>query len=251
MKEDVSVNQLTYLGLNKLDINIVRFIVAEIVLVLEYLHSVGVSHRDLKPENIFVNEEGHLKLGDFGCAGVSPEAREKLKIKNHKHRDNIKESDKLNTFVGTKQYVPPEVLKGVGCSPFADMWSLGVLIYQLFTGKTPFLVMDSEYFTFQNIMECNYEIPDQVPKEGKDLIQKLLVLDPDERLTATQVKSHAFFNGLDFDSVFESNSPLNLLYNQIKENEVNLYSSEEDSFVEDENFDEDFNDCQNLKCEVE
>ena len=122
------------------------------------------------------------------------------------------------------------------------MWSLGVLIYQLFTGKTPFLVMDSEYFTFQNIIECNYEIPDLIPKEGKDLIQKLLVLDPDERLTAIQVKSHPFFDGFDFDKVYESNSPLNLLYKQIKENEVNLDTSEEDSFVEEENFDEEFND---------
>lgn len=174
-----------------------------------------------------------------------------MNIKNHKHRDNITEYDKLNTFVGTKQYVPPEILNGVGSSPFADMWSLGVLIYQLFTGKTPFLVMDSEYFTFQNIIECNYEIPDLIPKEGKDLIQKLLVLDPDERLTAIQVKSHSFFDGFDFDKVYESNSPLNLLYKQIKENEVNLDTSEEDSFVEEENFDEEFNDWQNLKSEIE
>ena len=90
------------LGLNKIDKKVVQFIVAEIIIALEYLHSIGVSHRDLKPENIFVNEIGHLKLGDFGCAGVSQEAREKLKIRNHKQKDNIMEEDKLNTFVNLR-----------------------------------------------------------------------------------------------------------------------------------------------------
>ena len=132
-----------------------------------------------------------------------------------------------------------------------ELGRIGVLIYQLYTGKTPFFVLDSEYFTFQNIMDWNYEIPEVVPKEGKDLIQKLLILNPDERLTATQVKSHSFFDGFNFEEVLRSESPLNYLYNQIKENEVNLESSDDDSFYEDDNFDEEFNDCHNLKSEFE
>lgn len=218
-----------------------QFIVAEIVLALEYLHSVGVSHRDLKPENIFVDEKGHLKLGDLGSAGVSKLARETLKIKNHKHKDGVKEEDKLNTFVGTKEYVSPEVLKGRSCSPAADMWSLGVIIYQLYTGLTPFFDVHSEYFTFQNIMECKYEIPDFVPTEAKDLIEKLLIFDPKERLRATQVKNHEFFAEFDFDEYNGKDSPLCPLYSHIKENEIELESFGTDSFVADDHFDVDFN----------
>lgn len=89
-----------------------QFIVAELILALEYLHNNGILHRDLKPENIFVNELGHLKLGDFGCAGITKGARDKFKLKSHKHKDNMKEEDKLDTFLGTKEYVSPEVLEG-------------------------------------------------------------------------------------------------------------------------------------------
>lgn len=155
-----------------------------------------------------MNEEGYLKLGDFGSAGVSKTARETLKIKSHKHKDNKKEEDKLNTFVGTKEYVSPEVLKGRSCSPAADMWSLGVIIYQLYTGTTPFHDLSSEYFTFQNIMECTYKIPEYVPEDAKDLIENLLIFDPKERLRANQVKNHVFFAEHEFNSDRSEASPL-------------------------------------------
>ena len=225
-----------------MDRKAIQFIVAEIILALEYLHSVGVSHRDLKPENIFITEQGHLKLGDFGCAGVSQQAREELKIKNHKHKDNIKEDGKLNTFVGTKEYVPPEILKGDGSCNSSDMWSLGVIIYKLYTGTTPFFSADSEYFTFQNIMECKYQIPENVPKEARDLIEKLLIFNPKDRLNAAQIKSHSFFDHFKFEDLYNSYSPLLSLYNQRKETEVGLESIDDDQFEEDDNFDEDFDD---------
>lgn len=225
-----------------MDKKAIQFIVAEIILALEYLHSVGVSHRDLKPENIFITEQGHLKLGDFGCAGVSQQAREELKIKNHKHKDNIKEDGKLNTFVGTKEYVPPEILKGDGSCHSSDMWSLGVIIYKLYTGTTPFFSADSEYFTFQNIMECKYQIPENIPKEARDLIEKLLVFNPKDRLNAVQIKNHSFFDHFKFEDLYNSYSPLLSLYNQRKETEVGLESIDDDQFEEDDNFDEDFDD---------
>lgn len=207
---------------------------------LEYLHSIGVSHRDLKPENVFVTEEGHLKLGDFGSAGITPQARELLKITSHKHKDNMKEEDKLNTFVGTQEYVSPEVLNGVGCSPAADMWSLGVIIYQLYTGTTPFVVMDNEYDTFQNIMGLNFEIPEDIPTEAKDLIEKLLVIDPQERLTVKQTMEHEFMKGFSYENLFATDSPLIPLYQQMKF-EAAKESSSEGSFIGGENYDEEFN----------
>jgi len=219
---------------------VLQFIVSEILGALEYMHSVGVSHRDLKPENIFVNEKGFLKIGDLGSAGVSESARKKLNIKNYKHKDGEKEEGKLDTFVGTTEYVSPEILKGRSCSPAADMWSLGVIIYQLYTGRTPFNEPDSQYFTFQNIMECKYDIPEGIPEEGKELISKLLKVDPKTRLTVRQVKQHPFFEDYTFDKFVGHQSPLCELYTKIKEKEIDLVSSEISSFVDGENFDEDF-----------
>ena len=202
------------------------------------------SHIEISNLKIFfINEQGHLKLGDFGCAGVSEQAREELKIKSHKHKDNIKEDGKLNTFVGTKEYVPPEILKGEGSCQSADIWSLGVIIYKLYTGATPFFSPDSEYFTFQNIMECKYHIPDNVPKEGKDLIEKLLMFNSKERLTSSQIKNHSFFENFKFEGIFDSDSPLLSLYSQRKETEVGLESIDDDQFNEENNFDEDFDEA--------
>jgi serine/threonine protein kinase len=194
---------------------VIQFIVAEIVEALQYLHSVGISHRDIKPENIFVTEKGFLKLGDLGTAGISEHARKTLKMKNHKHKDGIKEAGNLNTFVGTKEYVSPEVLKGKGCSPAADMWSLGVIIFQLYTGFTPFFDADGEFYIFQNIMECKYNIPESVPEVVRDLISKLLILSPEERLNAEQVKEHEFFAEYSFDAPRSDLSPLCTLYDII------------------------------------
>jgi serine/threonine protein kinase len=208
---------------------------------LEYLHSVGVSHRDIKPENIFVNDLGHLKLGDLGSAGVSKLAREKLNIMSHKHKDGVKEDGKLNTFVGTKEYVSPEVLKGKGCSPAADMWSLGVIIFQLYTGYTPFYDPDGELPTFQNIMECKYTIPSSVPDKAKDLIERLLTASSDERLSASQARDHEFFAEYDFNEFTDVESPLLKLYDLIDKEKFDDESScEYDSIVDGDGFDVDF-----------
>jgi serine/threonine protein kinase len=219
-----------------------QFIVSEIVNALDYMHKIGIVHRDLKPENIFINESGHIKIGDLGSAGISEIARRLLKIKSYKHKDGEKEEGKLKTFVGTKEYVSPEILKASGCSPAADMWSLGVIIYQLFTGYTPFNVVESEYLTFQNIIEAKYDLPDCISEVGKDLIKKLLILDPKERLTAEQVRNHEFFADFELEKYENKDSPLCALYDQLNEKEVDLISSDMDSFTNGENFDEDFSD---------
>lgn len=184
---------------------------------------------------------GHLKLGDLGSAGVSEIARQKLKIRNHKHKDGAKEEDKLDTFVGTKEYVSPEVLKGKGCSPAADMWSLGVIIFLLYTGYTPFYESDGEFYTFQNIMECKYKIPLSVPREAKDLIEKLLITSPEERLSASQVWDHEFFAEFDFNDLQNAESPLLKIYDLINKEKIDDESScDYDSLADGDGFDVDF-----------
>ena len=87
------------------------------------------------------------------------------------------------SFVGTEDYISPEVVNSEPSSFASDLWSLGVIIFQLFTGKTPFK-SDGEQSTLDKILACDYEMPsvDKIPQDAQDLIKKLLVLDPCARL---------------------------------------------------------------------
>lgn len=88
-----------------------RFYAAEIILALEYLHGKDIIYRDLKPENILMDDDGHLCLTDFGLAKF------------------VENFSKTNTFVGTPEYLAPEIITGVGHYKPADWWSLGILMY--------------------------------------------------------------------------------------------------------------------------
>lgn len=100
------------------------------------------------------------------------------------------------TFVGTAEYVSPELLEDDMCGPEADLWALGCIVYKMFTGKTPF--QDStEYLIFQKIKSCQLLIPDNIRPEALSLISKLLLRDPCARLGSgcsfDELKKHSFF----------------------------------------------------------
>ena len=141
---------------------------AEIVCALEAMHNCGIAHRDVKPENILLTKEGHLKLIDFGTASffdptkLSPETLAKLnELRELSRKDeranslDFGEEDNLDdyqskhkaTFVGTAEYVSPELLEDDICGPEADLWALGCIVYKMFTGKTPFQD-NTEYLVF-------------------------------------------------------------------------------------------------------
>jgi 3-phosphoinositide dependent protein kinase-1 len=176
-----------------LPLSAARHFAAELVLALTYLRSKGIVHRDLKPENILVCTNGHIKLTDFATS----------KIVDTTADTASSTAERRNSFVGTADYVPPELLEDKPVSYATDMWALGCVVYQMLVGKPPFRG-PSEYLTFQNIIGRKLSFPDTMDADAHDFIDKLLAREPEQRLGSVHVeelKTHAFFNGIDFDTL--------------------------------------------------
>uniref|UniRef100_A0A6Q2XVI4 3-phosphoinositide-dependent protein kinase 1 n=1 Tax=Esox lucius TaxID=8010 RepID=A0A6Q2XVI4_ESOLU len=163
-----------------------RFYSAEIVCALEYLHEKGIIHRDLKPENILLNEDMHIQITDFGTA---------------KQLSSDSRQARANSFVGTAQYVSPELLTEKSACKSSDLWALGCIIYQLVAGLPPFRA-GNEYLIFQKIIKLEYEFPEKFFPKAKDLVERLLLLDPSKRIGCEEMggyaplKGHPFFESI-------------------------------------------------------
>ncbi|XP_062573313.1 3-phosphoinositide-dependent protein kinase 1-like isoform X1 [Saccostrea cucullata] len=198
-----------------------KWYTAEIVTALEYLHSKGIIHRDLKPENILLNDEMHIQITDFGSAKILKDGRV----------EEAPASGRTNSFVGTAQYVSPEVLTSKKAYYSSDLWALGCIVYQLMAGLPPFRG-GHEYQIFQKITKLEYEFPDGFNVVAQDLVEKLLVLDPEQRLGCEEMggfeklKSHPFYEGIDFEHIHEQTPPPLLPYlPATSTNSENLWSS--------------------------
>uniref|UniRef100_A0A0B7AQB0 3-phosphoinositide-dependent protein kinase 1 n=2 Tax=Arion vulgaris TaxID=1028688 RepID=A0A0B7AQB0_9EUPU len=196
--------------LSAFDVPCTRFYSAEIVLALEYLHGLGIIHRDLKPENILLSEDMHIKITDFGTSKILP-------LDSNEKAENVAEVKRKNSFVGTAEYVSPEVLNNQPANFGSDLWALGCIIYQCLSGSLPFR-SGNEYKTFQKIVKIDYEFPEGFNPQAKDLVQKLLVFKPSERLGMIQpegmnaVKSHPFYDGIDWKKLPETTAPTLMPY---------------------------------------
>ncbi|KAL1232109.1 cAMP-dependent protein kinase catalytic subunit [Trichinella pseudospiralis] len=165
--------------------DVARFYAAEIVVALEYLHERGIVYRDLKPENVLIDRHGHIKLTDFGFA----------KLLN----------DRTWTMCGTPEYLAPEVVTGKGYNQAVDWWSLGILIYEMLSGKTPFEA-PTAIELYQNIVYGDFKFTRQFERAARDIIRKFLRVEKSKRLGNTKegvlaVKNHRWFVSVNWDLV--------------------------------------------------
>ena len=144
---------------------------------LEYLHSLGIVHRDLKPENLLLTNEHLLKIIDFGLSNYFHEGQKNL----------------LSTPCGSPCYASPEMVAGKKYNGFKiDIWSTGIILYAMLCGYLPFEDKDNDVL-FEKILECKLVFPKYISKNAKDLMQKILVTNPDKRITIPEIKNHPFY----------------------------------------------------------
>ncbi|MED6120384.1 hypothetical protein PIB30_020398 [Stylosanthes scabra] len=208
-----------------------RFYAAEVLVALEYLHMLGIIYRDLKPENVLVRSDGHIMLSDFDLSFCS-HAIPAVELESHHYYPQLPTrtpllsclfpSRKLHTlnpnrlfvaepvgarsssFVGTHEYVSPEVASGNSHGNAVDWWSFGIFLYELLYGYTPFAAASNDV-TLRNIIKKPLAFPTAVASStlehhARELIRGLLHKDPTRRLGskrgAADVKNHPFFGGL-------------------------------------------------------
>ncbi|OAA46251.1 Serine/threonine-protein kinase domain protein [Metarhizium rileyi] len=196
------------------DMDCVKFYAAQILDAIDYMHSRGVIHRDLKPENVLLDDQMHIKITDFGTAkllGGPQESKDtrpinRIDMPGQTQRD-VEEDRRAASFVGTAEYVSPELLTHKSAGKASDIWAFGCIIYQLFAGRPPFKA-GSEYLTFQKIVNLEYDFPVGFPISARDLVERCLVLDPARRLTIEHIKNHEFFDGQQFGkSLWRARAP--------------------------------------------
>ena len=153
------------------------FFYYQIIQGLEYIHSLGIVHRDLKPENLLLSKEHLLKIIDFGLSNYFTKGQKEL----------------LSTPCGSPCYASPEMVAGKKYDGMKiDIWSTGIILFAMLCGYLPFEDKNNDVL-FDKILECNVEFPEFLSEEPKDLINKILVVDPEKRITIEEIKKHKYY----------------------------------------------------------
>merc|ERR1712127_291492 len=169
-----------------------KFVCAELVLAITYLHRNCILYRDLKPENILIDENGHIKLTDFGLSKLL------------KHREEI-----TGSFCGTVEYMAPEIVGKEGHGLAADYWSMGVLIYEMLFGKLPFRGANgNRKETMHQIMHAKLKMPGEITKPTQAILRDFLKRTYKKRLGygpdgENMIKNHIYFEQYDWKLLYE------------------------------------------------
>ncbi|CAG2111447.1 unnamed protein product [Medioppia subpectinata] len=175
-----------------------RFYSAEISLALNFLHERGIIYRDLKLDNVLLDHEGHVKLTDYGMC-----------------KEGIRNGDTTSTFCGTPNYIAPEILRGEDYGFEPDWWALGVLLYEMLAGRSPFDIVgasdnpdqNTEDYLFQVILEKTIRIPRSISVKAQSVLKGFLNKTPTERLGChpetgfSDITNHPFFKTIDWESL--------------------------------------------------
>jgi len=198
-----------------------RFYAAEVVAALEYLHLMGFIYRDLKPENILLHHSGHIMLSDFDLAKQSTYPGGKPAMIHQTEPNGIPLIDTMsctrnfrtNSFVGTEEYIAPEVIAAQGHTAAVDWWTLGILIYEMIYATTPFKGKERND-TFANIRQVSVHFKDtpKVSHAGRDVIVRLLDKNETTRLGsrtgASEVKQHKWFSKINWGLLRNTRPPI-------------------------------------------
>ena len=159
-----------------------RIYACEMVSALVYLHANNIVFRDLKPENVLITPAGHVKLTDFGFAKV------------------LGQGERTFTLCGTPEYLAPEVITSTGHSFECDWWALGVLLFEMLAGCSPFSG-DTPFQLYEHILTSEVSYPSHLDLTTRSLIGSLLIKDPSMRATESSIKTHPYFSTVDWEDV--------------------------------------------------
>lgn len=166
-----------------------RFYASQVVLGLEYIHRMGLVYRDVKPENILLTRNGYLKITDFGFA----------KLLNQ-------DSPRTYSMCGTPEYIAPEIIMNTGYGHSVDWWSLGILMYELSAGYSPFYA-NNQMNMMEKIVAGRYKHPQFFGSDLRDIIKCLLQVDLSKRFGnlkdgVNDIKNHAFFKQINWNAMY-------------------------------------------------
>ncbi|KAI6035198.1 Pkinase-domain-containing protein [Pisolithus orientalis] len=198
-----------------------RFYAAEVVAALEYLHLNGFIYRDLKPENILLHQSGHIMLSDFDLAKQSGHPGGRPATIHQSEPNGIPIIDTMsctadfrtNSFVGTEEYIAPEVIAAQGHTAAVDWWTLGILIYEMIFATTPFKGKERND-TFNNIrlLPVHFRDTPRISSACKDIVIRLLDKDERSRLGsrsgASEVKQHKWFAKISWGLLRHTRPPI-------------------------------------------
>lgn len=203
----------------KLSLEYAKFYLASLITILDYLHKKKIIYRDLRPDLIFINNNGYIKLIDFSLS-------KKMK------------ADFAYTLCGIPEYYSPEMINQTGYNKSIDFWQLGILLYEMLVGFTPFIDSDPVKL-FNKIKNCKIKFPKHINKNAKTLIRHFLIIDINKRLGCTkkgiyEIIQNPFFEGFDWEGLLNRNLQPPYLP---KINHVYLsnYRKIKDIYIEDNN----------------